>query len=86
MAGAPGDERAMLESIPPAVEPKRRARRFEPPRLVSVTVGDACQITGLGLTTIYELIGAGTLKTAKVGRRRLVMYASIEALLEQSAA
>ena len=61
-------------------EPIRRSRR-ETPKPLSTTVDDACRITGLGRTKIYELIGEGKLKTKTIGRRRLVIYASIEALM-----
>ena len=57
-----------------------RTRR-ETPKPVSVTIDDTCRITGLGRTKIYELIGEGKLKTKTIGRRRLVIYASIEALV-----
>jgi excisionase family DNA binding protein len=43
---------------------------------------NTCQITGLGRTKIYELVAEGRLKATAIGRRRLVFYASIEALLE----
>ena len=63
-----------------SAEPHRRTRR-ETPKPVSTTVDDACRITGLGRTKIYELIGEGKLRTKTIGRRRLVIYASIEALM-----
>ena len=58
----------------------RRTRR-EPPKPVSTTVDDACRITGLGRIKIYELIAEEKLRTKTIGRRRLVMYASIESLI-----
>jgi len=64
--------------LPP--ERKRKSRR-ESPKVISTTVDDACRVTGLGRTKIYELIGDGRLKTVTVGRRRLVMFDSLEALL-----
>ena len=67
-----------------SAEPHRRTRR-ETPKPVSTTVDDACRITGLGRTKIYELIGEGKLKTKTIGRRRLVIYASIEALMGDGA-
>jgi excisionase family DNA binding protein len=53
---------------------------------LAVTVADACRITGLGNTTIYALIREGKLRTFKAGRRRLVVYASLEALVSPEAA
>jgi excisionase family DNA binding protein len=37
----------------------------------------------IGKTKIYELIGAGELETIHIGRRTLVLRASIEALIER---
>ena len=42
----------------------------------------ASQLTGIGLTRIYELLNDATLASRKVGRRRLVSYASLETLGE----
>jgi len=47
---------------------------------LTVTVETALRISGLGRTKLYELINAGTIKTVTVGRRRLVVYSSLEAL------
>ena len=50
---------------------------------MAVPVDDACTITGLGRTSIYELIAEGKLKSVAIGRRRRAWrYSSIEALLE----
>jgi excisionase family DNA binding protein len=62
----------------------KRVSRREPPRPITATVNRTCHVTGLGRTTIYQLIGSGKLKTTTVGRRRLVSYASIEALVDAS--
>ena len=43
-----------------------------------VTVKAARSLTGLGNTKIYELIGEERLKSITVGRRRLIVYSSIE--------
>lgn len=47
---------------------------------ITVTVPEALRLSGLGRTKVYELIGNGTLKTVQIGRRRLVVFASLEAL------
>ncbi len=49
---------------------------------ISVTVKTAREITGLGNTTIYELIKQGKLKTVAIGRRQLILYASLESLIK----
>lgn len=47
---------------------------------ITVTVDTALRISGLGRTKLYQLIGSGEIKTVTVGRRRLVVYASLEDL------
>ena len=48
---------------------------------ITVTVPVTREITGLGNTTVWELIRVGKLQTIKIGKRRLVIYKSIEDLL-----
>jgi excisionase family DNA binding protein len=48
---------------------------------LSCTIDEACEVTGLGRTKLYELIGDGHLATATVGRRRLVLVRSLLSLL-----
>jgi hypothetical protein len=48
---------------------------------LTVTVATAKRISGLGNTTIWSLIKAGKLQTIHVGRRTLVAFCSLEALL-----
>ncbi|MGJ5197158.1 excisionase family DNA-binding protein [Bradyrhizobium sp. HKCCYLRH1030] len=48
---------------------------------LTCTIHEASEVTGLGRTKLYELIGAGQLTTITVGRRRLVLVSSLHALL-----
>ena len=48
---------------------------------LTVTVATARKISGLGNTTIWQLIKNGKLETVHVGRRRLVVYSSLQKLL-----
>jgi excisionase family DNA binding protein len=41
---------------------------------------EACRLTGLGLTRVYELLNSGDLESRKLGRARLVSVTSIERL------
>lgn len=52
---------------------------------LGVTVGTTMHVTGLGRTKVYQLIAEGKLKSVAVGRRRLVLYSSIEELLRPAA-
>jgi excisionase family DNA binding protein len=48
---------------------------------ITVTVPHARELSGLGHTKIWEMISSGKLEAVRVGRRRLVVYASLEKLL-----
>jgi excisionase family DNA binding protein len=41
----------------------------------------ARKLSGLGNTTVWKLIKNGTLETIRIGRRRLIVYCSLEKLL-----
>lgn len=49
----------------------------------TLSIKDARKALGLGRTTIYKLIGDGTLQTITVGRRRLILTRSIQDLCDQ---
>ena len=51
-----------------------------PTRPIWVSPKEARRLTGIGITRLYELLNDGTLKSAKVGRKRLVSFASLESL------
>ncbi len=53
---------------------------------LTVTIRRTRELTGLGNTKVWELIKQNKLKTVAVGRRRLVVYSSIEDLLTGKAA
>lgn len=48
---------------------------------LTCTINEACEATGLGRTKLYELMGTGDIATTTVGRRRLVLVSSLQALL-----
>lgn len=47
---------------------------------LTVTVRTALALLGIGRTTIYELIDQGVIETTRIGRRRLVIYSSLETI------
>jgi excisionase family DNA binding protein len=51
---------------------------------LTCTINEACEMTGLGRTKLYELIGDGHLATTTVGPRRLVVVRSLLSLLESN--
>jgi excisionase family DNA binding protein len=48
---------------------------------LTCSIAEACDATGLGRTTIYELIAQASIVTTTVGRRRLIVVRSLRALL-----
>ena len=46
------------------------------------TIAEACEVTGLGRTKLYELIGDEQISTTTIGRRRLVLVQSLLSLVE----
>lgn len=56
------------------------------PDPISVTVRTACRLMGLGHTTVWKLISEGRLRTIRIGKRRLVLFDSIEQLIASSSA
>jgi excisionase family DNA binding protein len=48
---------------------------------LSVTVATARKLSGLGNTTLWRLIKERQLETVRVGRRTLITFRSLEALL-----
>ncbi len=55
------------------------------PEPLVYSVNDACQISSLGRTRLYELIKEGRIKTNKIGRRTLISASSLKALLVDEA-
>lgn len=71
-------------SMPPRAtegEASTSSRQSGPP--ICVTVASAMFMLGLGKTKLYELLGDGELEAIRVGRRTLVLRASIDALVER---
>ena len=44
---------------------------------LAVSPAEAARLTGIGRTTLYQALGSGTLRSFKIGKRRLI---KIEAL------
>jgi excisionase family DNA binding protein len=53
---------------------------------LTVSVRRAQELLDLGKTKVWEMINDGRLKSVKVDRKRLILYSSIEALMESEAA
>jgi excisionase family DNA binding protein len=48
---------------------------------LAVTIQRACEIIGVGRSTMWRLTAQNQVKTAKIGRRRVIIFASLETLL-----
>lgn len=53
------------------------------PGPLCVRVATATRMLGIGKTKLYELIASGDLETIRLGRRTLIVQASIDALFER---
>ncbi|UUL82595.1 helix-turn-helix domain-containing protein [Sphingomonas qomolangmaensis] len=51
---------------------------------IAVRISTAVQLTGICRSTIYELIGDGTIETVKIGRSTFILYPSLKRLFERS--
>jgi excisionase family DNA binding protein len=52
---------------------------------LNVAIPEAARLLGIGRSTAYELLGAGKLKSVKIGSRRLVTVASVRAFADSLA-
>lgn len=49
---------------------------------LAYSVNEACRLSSLGRTRLYELIGEGRLEMRKIGKRTLIPAASLRALID----
>lgn len=52
---------------------------------LAYSVSDACRVSSLGRTRLYQLIADGRLEVRKIGKRTLIPAASLRALIEGQA-
>jgi excisionase family DNA binding protein len=52
-------------------------------RPLSVRVREACRLTGIGRSKLYELIAAGEIEVVKVGTITLIPMAGLQSFLRQ---
>lgn len=50
---------------------------------IAVSVAEACRLTGLGRTRIYQAMADRELDSLKIGRRRLVLVVSLHAFVDR---
>lgn len=48
---------------------------------LAYSISEACRVSSLGRTRLYQLIGEGRLEVRKIGKRTLIPAASLRALI-----
>lgn len=64
-------------------EEELAAQNALPTEPISVRIATAVKLTGIGRSTLYELIGAGEIETVKIGRSTFIPYRSLKRLIER---
>lgn len=52
------------------------------PEPIAYTVADACRVSTIGKTRLYQLIAEGKLEARKIGKRTLILASSLRQLIE----
>ena len=52
-------------------------------RPLTVRVREACRLTGIGRSKLYELIADGEIETLKIGASTFIPMGSLEALIDR---
>lgn len=60
-----------------------KSTEVEQLRPISVRVPEACRLTGIGRSKLYELIATGEIEIVKVGTITLVPVAALTAFIKQ---
>jgi hypothetical protein len=61
------------------------SRKVEVVEPITVTVDNACRMSGLGRTLIFDLMRKKQLKSLKIRGRRLILVDSLRALIAEAA-
>jgi excisionase family DNA binding protein len=49
--------------------------------IIALTINEACRVSGLGRTKLYDLIKDGRIKARKLDKRTLIVRSDLEAYL-----
>jgi excisionase family DNA binding protein len=58
------------------------AQESLPVEPLSVRIATAVKLTGIGRSTLYELINAGEIETVKIGRSTYIPYRCLKRLID----
>jgi excisionase family DNA binding protein len=50
---------------------------------ISVRISTAVRLTGIGRSTLYELIASGQIETVKIGRSTFIPYRCLKRLIDR---
>ena len=53
------------------------------PSVITVRIREACRITGIGRSKLYELIGRGEIETIKIGAMTLIPVESLREFIQR---
>jgi excisionase family DNA binding protein len=53
---------------------------------ITATIAEFCRMTGIGRSSVYELISEGAIASITMGRRRLIVIESYRALVARKQA
>ena len=73
----------LVAALRTELAPERRPSQREPDYLLSVE--QAARALGIGRTALYSEIGAGRVRSVKVGRRRLIPSSAISEIASRQA-
>ena len=73
----------MTKQIAPGNAHVQHAVLSSPFAPLTVPVKRAAELVGLGKSTVWKLIASGELETVSIGKKRLVIFASLESLIER---
>jgi excisionase family DNA binding protein len=62
--------------------PPPKPRKASSPESMTVTIAEACELIGIGMTTFYRAVKAGDIHVIKYGSRTLVMRSEIDRFLQ----
>lgn len=65
--------------------PQRLANLGQPLEPLAYSIAEACRVSSLGRTRVYQLINEGKLQVRKIGKRTLIPAASLRALIDGEA-
>jgi hypothetical protein len=71
----------MSDGPQPGSKPRAPLPTYKEHRPLGVSLREAQRLSGLGRSSIYALISAGTLRSKKVNGRRIIVYESLEEVI-----